>query len=129
MAVAVKKKIVTFEWMADTNEFKVVREYSVPDTPKVMAWAGNSLIVGLKKEYLYLNQGGDCSEIWKNGLGPNQEPILSRLPGNEFLLSKDDLSIFIGLDSKPTRQKAMQWSEQPLSVDLVSPYAVALINK
>ena len=31
--------------------------------------AGDCLIVGMKKEYLYINETGDISEIWKNGLG------------------------------------------------------------
>lgn len=93
---------------------------------KVLSWAGDCLIVGMKKEYLYINENGDISEIWKNGLGPSQEPILSRLPGNEFLLSKEALSIFIGLNSKPTRQYALNFTEQPICIDLVSPYAIAL---
>eukprot|EP00729_Bicosta_minor_P005151 gene5151-12282_t len=112
LAVVVKRKVITFEWMHRDQEFREVQEFSLPDQPK--------------KEYLYINENGDISEIWKNGLGPSQEPILSRLPGNEFLLSKEALSIFIGLNSKPTRQYALNFTEQPICIDLVSPYAIAL---
>jgi hypothetical protein len=80
--------------------------------------------------YIFIDgETGETAEIWKNGLGPSQEPILSRLPGNEFLLSKEDLSIFVGLNSKPTRQYGLQWTEQPLCLDLVAPYAIALTNR
>lgn len=68
----------------------------------------------------------DCIIVYSYVHRPSQEPILSRLPGNEFLLSKEALSIFIGLNSKPTRQYALNFTEQPICIDLVSPYAIAL---
>eukprot|EP00039_Didymoeca_costata_P009001 m.119447 g.119447 ORF g.119447 m.119447 type:complete len:879 (+) comp14318_c0_seq1:145-2781(+) len=130
LAVSVRRKIIVFEWVHQHSEFREVREYTLPDQPKVIAWAGDNIIAGLKKEYVYLNgETGECSEIWKTGLQVNQEPILSRLPGNEFLLSKDNLSIFIGLDSKPTRNYGIKWDEHPLCVDLAAPYAIALTGR
>jgi Vam6/Vps39-like protein vacuolar protein sorting-associated protein 39 len=129
LAVVVRKKIITFEWMHRDGEFRERKEFNLPDQPKVLSWAGDCLIVGMKREYLYINEEGDISEIWKNGLAPTQDPILSRLPGNEFLLSKEALSIFIGLNSKPTRQYALNFTEQPVCIDLVAPYAIALTSK
>lgn len=128
LAVVVKRKLITFEFVQQALSFRVIREISLPDVPKVVAWAGDSLIVGLKREYLYVNEAtGEISEIFKTG--QNQETSISRLPENEFLLGKDDISIFVGLDSKPTRHYGLRWSESPVAVDLVAPYAVALTTR
>lgn len=109
-------------------KFREIREFTLPDQPRVVAWAGNSLMVGLKKEYLLVHEdSGEITDIFKTGT--NQEPSITRLPNNEFLLGKDEISIFVGLNSKPTRQYGLRWSEQPVDLDLVAPYAVALTSK
>jgi len=128
LAVVVRRKLITYEWVHQALKFREIKELSLPDQPKSVAWAGDSLIVGLKREYLMVNElTGEVSEIFKTG--QNQEPSISRLPGNEFLLGKDDISIFVGLDSKPTRQYGLRWTDNPLALDLVAPYAVALTSK
>ena len=39
LAVVVKRKILTFEWMHRDQEFREVQEFSLPDQPKVLSWA------------------------------------------------------------------------------------------
>eukprot|EP00040_Diaphanoeca_grandis_P029545 m.173140 g.173140 ORF g.173140 m.173140 type:complete len:903 (-) comp31717_c4_seq1:125-2833(-) len=129
LAVVVRKKLITFEWVHQAQKFLEKKEINLPDQPKVVAWAGDNLIVGLKKEYLMVNENtGQISEILKAGQ-TGQEISITRLPGNEFLLGKDDISVFVGLNCNPTRKYAVRWSEQPITLDLVEPYAVGLTSK
>jgi hypothetical protein len=76
--------------------------------------------------YLMANvETGAITEIFKTG-EKNQVPSITRLPGNEFLLGKDEISIFVGLDSKPTRKYGLRWNEQPLDLQMLAPYVLAI---
>ena len=66
--------------------------------------------------------------------GLNQEPSITRLPGNEFLLGKDECSMFVDMDAKPVRSYGIRWSEPPLGLGTPLPrpawrYAGAAITR
>lgn len=87
--------------------------------------AGPRIIAGLKRDYLLVDEeSAAVSEVFK--VGASQEPTITRLPENEFLLGKDELSIFVGLDSKPTRKYGIKWAVEPLAVQYNAPYVVAI---
>ena len=90
LVAVVKRKLMTFEWVHAAGQFRDIKELAVADQPRVVCWAGGSLLVGMKKEYVIVDEDtNDTSEIFK--VGANQEPVISRLPGNEFLLGKEPL--------------------------------------
>jgi hypothetical protein len=68
---------------------------------------------------------GVITEIFKTG-EKNQTPSITRLPHNEFLLAKDEISIFVGLDSKPTRKYGLRWNQQPVNLEMIEPYCLAI---
>eukprot|EP00038_Savillea_parva_P002865 m.118520 g.118520 ORF g.118520 m.118520 type:complete len:956 (+) comp10983_c0_seq4:278-3145(+) len=126
LVVVIRRKLIIFEWVHQAVQFREVREINLPHTPETVQWAGNNIIVGLKKEYLFANtETGAVTEIFKTG-EKNQAPSITRLPGNEFLLGKDEISIFVGLDSKPTRKYGLRWNEQPLDLQMMAPYVLAI---
>jgi hypothetical protein len=62
LAVVVKRKVITFQWVHRDETFREVREFSLPEQPKVIAWAGNNLIAGLKKECVFVKD--DVCKTW-----------------------------------------------------------------
>mmetsp|Transcript_10447 Transcript_10447/g.26817 ORF Transcript_10447/g.26817 Transcript_10447/m.26817 type:complete len:994 (-) Transcript_10447:2337-5318(-) len=126
LVVVIRRKLIVFEWVHQAVQFREVREINLPHTPDAVQWAGDNIIVGLKKEYLLANvDSGQVIEIFKTG-DKNQKPSITRLPGNEFLLGKDEISIFVGLDSKPTRKYGLRWGEQPDDLQMMAPYVLAI---
>jgi len=64
-----------------------VKEYGVPDTVKSMAWCGENICIGIRKEYMILNaSSGALSEVFSSGrMSP---PLVVPLPWGGLLLSK-----------------------------------------
>eukprot|EP00051_Salpingoeca_urceolata_P000045 m.32547 g.32547 ORF g.32547 m.32547 type:complete len:927 (-) comp10061_c0_seq2:69-2849(-) len=126
LCVATKRRLVTYTWSG--ADFQKNKELALPDSAKTVQWCGGSLCVGFKKEYNKIaEQSGSIAEVFKTG--NNQEPTSNRIPGNEILLGKDNLSIYVGLDCRPTRKYAISWSDTPLVVGMANPFVVAVLPK
>ncbi|KAJ4851461.1 Vam6/Vps39-like protein [Turnera subulata] len=67
--------------------FVEVKDFGVPDTVKSMAWCGENICLGIRKEYVILNAtNGALSEVFPSGrLAP---PLVVSLPSGELLLGK-----------------------------------------
>ncbi|KAE9452285.1 hypothetical protein C3L33_15810, partial [Rhododendron williamsianum] len=67
--------------------FVEVKEFGVPDTVKSMAWCGENICLGIKREYVILNStNGALSEVFPSGrIAP---PLVVCLPSGELLLGK-----------------------------------------
>lgn len=67
--------------------FVEVKEYSVPDTVKSMAWCGENICIGVRKDYMILNAStGALSEVFSSGrISP---PLVVSLPYGGMLLGK-----------------------------------------
>ena len=50
LVVVIRRKLIIFEWVHQAVQFREVREINLPHTPETVQWAGNNIIVGLKKE-------------------------------------------------------------------------------
>ena len=48
LAVAIKRKLLVFHY--NGNEFVELKELGLPDSVMAMAWLGESVCIGLKKE-------------------------------------------------------------------------------
>ena len=85
MVVSARKKLIIFEWAGD--DFAEVKELSVPDKARSIAWCGDRFCVGFTKEYNMISMNsGIMTDIFPNkGL----RPIATKLPNNELLLCKD----------------------------------------
>ena len=64
-----------------------VKEFGVPDVVKSMAWCGENICLGIKKDYMIMNSiTGALSEVFPCGrLTP---PLVVRLPSGDLLLGK-----------------------------------------
>lgn len=126
IAVSLKRKISQLIWTG--NRLEDVREVSVPDTAKLLMWAGTSLYAGIKKVYYQINLNtGDLIEVISNGKTGNLSACL--LPHKQILLQKDQIGIFMGLNNKTTREFGVGWSSVPTSVEYSFPYIIGLLPK
>ncbi|CAG8575327.1 2276_t:CDS:2, partial [Funneliformis mosseae] len=144
LAVGVKKKLFVFTWR-DT-EFTDTKEHSIHDRIKTMVWVSDDKVcLGLTNEYNLINvDSGEKTEIITSSSAPGatsfsymgmsigskvNKPLLTRLPNNEILLVKDNESIIVGLDGKPTRKAEIDWSGTPEEIGYSHPYLIAILPK
>eukprot|EP01116_Phalansterium_solitarium_P000135 TRINITY_DN10090_c0_g1_i1.p1 TRINITY_DN10090_c0_g1~~TRINITY_DN10090_c0_g1_i1.p1 ORF type:complete len:892 (-),score=174.91 TRINITY_DN10090_c0_g1_i1:69-2744(-) len=124
LCAAIKKKIIIFTW--NGSEFVDSKELPVADTARAVAWCGDNLCVGFKRDYNIFNLGtGEVKELFPTG--KTQIPQINVLPNEQLLLGKDNISIFIGFDGKPTRKYGLSWSETPLEIAYAFPYVIGLL--
>jgi hypothetical protein len=78
-----------------------------------LVWCGDSICIGFRREYNLIHvQTGAMTELFPTGRGGT--PIATLLPNEQILLGRDNISIFIGFDGKPTRKYGLSWSETPV---------------
>lgn len=108
--------------------FVEVKEFGVPDTVKSMAWCGENICLGIKREYVILNlTNGALSEVFPSGrIAP---PLVVCLPSGELLLGKDNIGVFVDQNGKLLQEGRICWSEAPATVVIQKPYAVGLLPR
>jgi hypothetical protein len=126
MCACVKKKLVILSW--ENNNYIQKKELAIPDTPKVIVWCGPNLCLGFKKEYNLIHvHNSSMSELFPTG--NSKTAIVTSLPSEELLLSKDNISIFIDFNGKPTRRSGITWSDIPIAISYSFPYVIALLPR
>ncbi|KAL5990833.1 hypothetical protein ACLOJK_011738 [Asimina triloba] len=110
------------------REFVEVKEFSVPDVVKSMAWCGENICLGIRREYVILNgTNGALSEVFPSGrIAP---PLIVPLPSGELLLGKDNIGVFVDQNGKLLQDGKMCWSEAPATVVIHKPYGIARLSR
>lgn len=108
--------------------FVEVKEYSVPDIVKSMAWCGENICIGVRKEYMILNAStGALSEVFSSGrISP---PLVVSLPSGGLLLGKDNIGVFVDQHGKLGQEGRICWSEAPIQIVIHEPYAIGLLPR
>ncbi|ORX99906.1 hypothetical protein K493DRAFT_335529 [Basidiobolus meristosporus CBS 931.73] len=152
LCVAVKKKLVVYTWQ--DMELVETKEFNIPDRVRKITWASSTkLCSSFTKGYAILDlPSGKVTELFANagegsGLGSSLselgsmaigamgmilnagKPLIVRLPNDELLVEKDNVSIFIGPDGTPTRKAGISWSAAPEELGYSFPYAIAILSK
>lgn len=105
-----------------------VKEFGVPDVVKSMAWCGENICLGIRREYIIMNSTtGALSEVFPSGrIAP---PLVVPLPSGELLLGKDNIGVFVDQNGKLLQDGRICWSEAPASVAIHKPYAVGRLPR
>lgn len=70
----------------------------MPDTVKSMAWCGENICLGIRREYMILNTtNGAMSEVFPSGR--TAPPLVVSLPSGELLLGKVILVVITSFDT------------------------------
>ncbi|KAH9332094.1 hypothetical protein KI387_004202, partial [Taxus chinensis] len=123
LCVNKQKKLLIYRYDG-SREFVEVKEFAVPDIVKSMAWCGESLCLGIRREYAIMNTvSGAFFEVFPCGrIAP---PLVVSLPSGELLLGKDNIGVFVDQNGKLLHEGRICWSEAPASVAIHLPYAIA----
>ncbi|RZC64196.1 hypothetical protein C5167_025952 [Papaver somniferum] len=81
-----QKRVCIFRLEGGQN-FVEVKDFGVPDVVKSMAWSGDNICLGIRREYVILNSTtGALTEVFQSGrIAP---PLVVSLPSGELLLGK-----------------------------------------
>ncbi|KAK3008435.1 hypothetical protein RJ639_014433 [Escallonia herrerae] len=127
LCFARQKKVCIFRHDGGRG-FVEVKEFGVPDTVKSLAWCGENICLGIRREYMILNAtNGGLSEVFPSGrIAP---PLVVSLPSGELLLGKDNIGVFVDQNGKLLHEGRICWSESPAIVVIQKPYAIALLPR
>ncbi|KAI4325729.1 hypothetical protein MLD38_031103 [Melastoma candidum] len=108
--------------------FLEVKEFGVYDAVRSMAWCGENVCLGIRREYVIMNSSnGALSEVFPCGrLAP---PFVVPLPSGELILGKDNIGVIVDQTGKLLPEGRICWSEAPLEVVIQKPYVVALLPR
>jgi hypothetical protein len=129
LSVATKRSLLLYRYDDARGDFSgAVRDLPVPESVKCIAWCGDALCLGFRREYVMLNiASGAMSEVFPTGRAG--APSALPLPPGELLLTRDAVGVFVGRDGKATRRGGLPWSEPPLALAHAPPFALALLPR
>ncbi|KAK3146282.1 hypothetical protein QOZ80_3BG0264000 [Eleusine coracana subsp. coracana] len=127
LAVGRQKRLTVFR-LDSGREFVEVKEFGIPDVVKSMAWCGDNICLGIRREYMIINSmTGAQTEVFSSGrIAP---PLVVPLPTGELLLGKDNIGVFVDQNGKLIQDGRIIWSDTPASVVIHKPYAVARLPR
>ncbi|KAF7052366.1 hypothetical protein CFC21_060477 [Triticum aestivum] len=127
LAAGRQKRLTVFR-LDSGREFVEVKEFSVPDIVKSMAWCGDNICLGIRRDYMIINSvTGALTEVFSSGrIAP---PLVVPLPTGELLLGKDNIGVFVDQNGKLIHDGRIIWSDTPASVVVHKPYAVARLPR
>ncbi|XP_042452913.1 vacuolar sorting protein 39 isoform X1 [Zingiber officinale] len=123
-----RQKRVAIYRLDGGREFVEIKDFGVPDVVKSMAWCGENICVGVRREYMIMNSTtGALSEIFSSGrIAPS---LVAPLSPEELLLGKDNIGVFVDQNGKLLQDGRICWSETPGSVIIQKPYAIGRLPR
>lgn len=127
MCVSVRKRLMLYHWKHGQFE-EMGEDLGVPDVAKTVAWSGDSLCVGFKRDYYLIKIAtGQLKDLF--GTGKNLEPSISVMKDGNLILGRDEVTAFIDSEGKPTKRKAPVWTDVPIAVEFLDPYMIGILPK
>lgn len=127
LCAAKQKRLIIFQHDGG-REFIELKELAAPDTVNSIAWCGDSLCLGIRREYIIVNTTtGLTIELF--ACGRIASPLVLPLQNGELLLGKDNVGVFIDQNGKLTHPGGVIWSEVPSLVVINPPYALAWLSR
>ncbi|XP_060077097.1 vam6/Vps39-like protein [Ylistrum balloti] len=128
LSVAIKRKIQTYYWK-NRDFMELQPEYNMYDVPRDMVWCKDTICVGFKRDYFIVKiNTGNTTELFPVGT-KQQDPIVTRLENDTLLLGRDEMSILIDDDGKPTQKYPINWTDIPIQIENHPPYLIALLPR
>uniref|UniRef100_A0A8C6TDZ0 VPS39 subunit of HOPS complex n=1 Tax=Neogobius melanostomus TaxID=47308 RepID=A0A8C6TDZ0_9GOBI len=127
MCVAVKKKLQLYYWK-DREFLELQADFAAPDFPKSMAWCGNSICVGFKRDYYLIRmEGGVLKELFPTG--KQLEPLVAPLADGKVAVGQDDLTVVLNEEGTFTQKCALKWTDIPIAMEHQPPYIIAVLPR
>lgn len=127
MCVAVKKKLQLYYWK-DREFYELQGDFTAPDIPKSMAWCGNSICVGFKRDYYLIRiEGGSIKELFPTG--KQLEPLVAPLADGKVAVGQDDLTVVLNEEGAFAQKCALKWTDIPIAMEHQPPYIIAVLPR
>uniref|UniRef100_A0A8C6TFQ3 VPS39 subunit of HOPS complex n=1 Tax=Neogobius melanostomus TaxID=47308 RepID=A0A8C6TFQ3_9GOBI len=124
MCVAVKKKLQLYYWK-DREFLELQADFAAPDFPKSMAWCGNSICVGFKRDYYLIRV--ILKELFPTG--KQLEPLVAPLADGKVAVGQDDLTVVLNEEGTFTQKCALKWTDIPIAMEHQPPYIIAVLPR
>nr|CCA14073.1 conserved hypothetical protein [Albugo laibachii Nc14] len=127
-----KRAIVIYQYHNSDKTYKFLREFATPEVPISIAWYRNKVVIGLRKEYLLLNdRSGEPSTLHANAnQQPQLYPVVKMMPKEEILISvMDNVGIYVGFNGEIIEKNSITWTQPPSTVEFTAPYLIGLIPR
>ncbi|XP_060583141.1 vam6/Vps39-like protein [Ruditapes philippinarum] len=128
ICVATRRKLQIMFWK--NREFiDLTGDMNMYDIPRAMVWFKDRLCVGFKRDYFIVKiQNGESKELFP--LGSKQtEPVITYLKDSGFIVSRDDMSIFIDKEGQPFKKHPVRWTDIPVASVHEAPYLISVLPK
>lgn len=123
LCVCVKRKLQIY--FLKHREFLELCEINLPDTPRSIAWANESICIGFRGGYSLLKlPSTELKELFPTGRQP--EPIVIKL-GDTFALCKETNTIRLDANGDPDSKSAVKWPEIPVTIGYDEPYLIGVL--
>ncbi|XP_072391352.1 vam6/Vps39-like protein [Diabrotica undecimpunctata] len=127
MAVAVKRKIQLY--YLKNNEFlQLMEDINLNDIPKSMVWCQEAICIGYKGEYALLELNGKQSSLFPTSSTRLNEPCMTRVSDTTFALCRETQTVLVNVKGETERNKALRWSDIPITLAWDEPYALGILN-
>ncbi|CAG0902960.1 unnamed protein product [Cyprideis torosa] len=124
LCVAVRKSLQLYYWK-NRKFLELGEDLALPDFPKTISWCGESLFVGVRKEYFRLTITGRLYELFPVH-SPN-EPNILRLEDYKVALGQDNKLVILDSNGKPAKSNMLEWSNHPSALQFDPPFLVAVL--
>jgi hypothetical protein len=121
------KEIHLYRW--ENDAFVRVQTFVMPDVPKVVDFWGESLIVGLPREYALLDVNSSTLLSLYQCKGNDMTPLDVVTLESELFLCFNNMGVFITADGKKSRAYDIVWGAVPHQFVNVFPYILAFTPK
>jgi len=126
LCVAVGARLWVYEWDEDLKAFGHGRELAVPEAICAMTYLDGAICLGFSRAYSVIDLASEkLDKIFKTG---KSGVALMASTGEELVLHRDEMGIYVNKEGKPTRKHGLVWSQMPVAVAASSPYMVAIIG-
>lgn len=130
LCVVVKHKLSIFYWK--NNDFhELASDLAVPDSPRCIAWIGESLCIGFRSEYMLIKVTGEQRVLFAVG-NHNPEPMVAAIQGGKLkeqllALGIDEKTYILDAEGNPYLNHEIRWSGYPQTIVADYPYLIALL--
>ncbi|KAL1489629.1 hypothetical protein ABEB36_013573 [Hypothenemus hampei] len=128
LAVVVKRKIQLY-YMKNNQFNPCCDDVSLNDVPKSMVWCDNVICIGYRDEYALLNVDNfEQIDLFPTSSAKAADPCILLISDTHFALCRENQSVLVNTKGETEKNKALKWSDTPISLAFDAPYTLGVLN-
>ncbi|CAH0560450.1 unnamed protein product [Brassicogethes aeneus] len=130
IAVIVKRKIQLY-YLKNNELFELQDDINLPDVPRSMVWCQQSICVGFRGEYALIefkDSKIEYTDLFPTSSTRSNDPCIVKVSENTFALCRESQTVLVNVNGQTDRNKALRWSDVPLTMAWDEPYALGVFS-